>query len=410
MNNPASPVPYGRQTIEEDDIAAVVEVLRGDWLTQGPKVGEFEEALAAYTGAKYAVAVASGTAALHLACLAAGVERGHSGVTSAITFVASSNAVAYCGGTPGFADVDLATGLINLASLQDRLERFAAAGSPPKVIVPVSFTGQCPDLPAIKELARKHGALVIEDAAHSLGAAYRDGAGKVHSSASCTHTDMAILSFHPVKTVTTGEGGAITTNDPVLADKLRKLRTHGIHRNPQELTRGQEGPWYYEQNELGFHYRLTDFQSALGITQLRKIERFLASRREIAAYYREEIPKLGLDRYLQTCAESPATVAHGYHLFPIRLLRKPGETIAQLEARRKTLFLAMKADGFSPQVHYIPVPLQPYYRERYGEKIEEYPIAQEFYAGAISLPIWPNLPAAAMKKVLETLSKNLVSA
>jgi len=404
------PIPYGRQTIEEDDISAVVEVLRGDWLTQGPKIGEFEQALAAFTGAKFAVAVSSGTAALHLACLAAGVQPGTSGVTSAITFVASSNAVAYCGGTPGFADVDLTTGLIDLDSLEAKLRKMANAGLPPRVVLPVSFTGQCPDLTSIQDLARRFGAMVIEDAAHSLGATYRDSTGKIHSSASCTHTDMAILSFHPVKTVTTGEGGAITTNDLVLAETLRKLRTHGIHRNPGEMVLPQEGPWYYEQNELGFHYRLTDFQCALGITQLRKIDRYLQSRREIASFYREAIVSSGLDRHLQPCAEHASMVTHGYHLFPIRLLKKPGESLEQLGQRRKALFLHMKSQGFSPQVHYIPVPMQPFYQKQYGERMDQYPTAHEFYSGVISLPIWPNLPVASREKTIVVLKNFLENA
>ena len=273
------PLSYSRQWVDDSDIEAVAAVLKDDWLTQGPTVAVFEQVLARYCGARFAVAVSSGTAALHLACLAAGVGPGDVGITSPITFVASANCIAYCGGTPSFADIDSATVNLDPGALWS-----ACARRPPKVIVPVDFAGQCSDLPTIAKIAREFGALVIEDAAHALGASYWHE-GRAFRAGGCDHSDMAVLSFHPVKHVTTGEGGAVLTNDPVLHRRLQELRSHGITRDAARLSR-QDGPWYYEQHQLGYNYRITDFQSALGLSQLTRLDSFVTRRRELVELYR----------------------------------------------------------------------------------------------------------------------------
>jgi len=372
--SPQNPVlPYGRQCVDEDDIAAVVEVLRGDWMTTGPAVAEFERQLAEVCGAKHAVAVSNGTAALHLAALAAGVGPGDYGITSPITFVASANCIAYCGGTPGFADVDPRTITLDLEKLDAACRRRA-----PKVIIPVDFGGLPAELPVIRAIAQRYGALVIEDAAHALGATYTHE-GAEYRAGSCAHTDMAILSFHPVKHIATGEGGAILTNDPVLCRKLQDLRTHGIHKDPARLTRN-DGPWYYEQSDLGFNYRITDFQCALGVSQLRKLPAFIERRREIVRQYGELLADLAEEAELLT--ETPGKRS-SYHLMVARV-RGGAE-------RRRRVFDELAARAIRPQVHYIPVHLQPWYREQYGFREGDFPAAEDYYAGCISLPLFPKM-------------------
>lgn len=376
------PLPYGRQTIEDDDVAAVVSTLEGDWLTQGPKVAEFEERLAETTGARYAVAVANGTAALHLAALAAGVRAGSTGITSTITFVASANCIRYAGGAPFFCDVDADTGLLDLASLRSRVDELVKSGRAPRVIIPVDMTGAVPDLEATRAIAESVGAVVIEDAAHSLGSTYGGG----HRAASCVHSHMAILSFHPVKHVTTGEGGAITTNDEALYRELRDLRTHGITKDASKLTR-DDGPWYYEQHALGFNYRITDMQCALGISQLAKLGRFVDRRRELAAIYDAEFASSTNDiRPLRV----PPGCRSAHHLYVVRVVARPGETLASIGARRRALFIQLRERNIFAQVHYIPVHTQPdYVRNGLGEG--SFPGADAYYASVISLPLFPGM-------------------
>jgi UDP-4-amino-4,6-dideoxy-N-acetyl-beta-L-altrosamine transaminase len=392
------PLPYGRQWIDDDDVAAVVECLRGDWLTQGPRVEAFEQALCEATGAKFAVAVSSGTAALHLAALACGIGPGDVGITSAITFTASANCVAYCGGLPQFADVDPETGLLDLRSLAERAEESSRAGKPPRVFVPVDFAGQSADLPAVRAIADRYGAKVISDAAHSLGGAYSWDGREVRCG-SCTHSDAAILSFHPVKHVTTGEGGAVLTNDPVLASRVRDLRTHGIHRDPSRLTRSDEGPWYYEQDSLGYHYRISDLQCALGLSQIRKLRRFVERRNEIARMYDAAFMEPPFAGAIAPLRRRPATARHARHLYVVRLARRPEESIDSVAARRKALFLKLREKQIFAQVHYIPVPMQPYY----GRDVSRCPKAAEFYAGCLSLPLFPEMTDADGGRVVDAL-------
>lgn len=391
------PLPYGRQTIEDDDIEAVVSCLRSDFLTQGPAVKRFEESLCEATGAKYAVAVANGTAALHLAALAAGVREGDTGVTSTITFVASANCLRYAGGTVAFADVDPETGLATASSIEARVKEAKS----PRVIVPVDLTGAVADLPAIASLAKARKMLVIEDAAHSLGADY-EHEGKRYRAASCAHSDMAILSFHPVKHVTTGEGGAITTNDEAIYKELLDLRTHGITKDPSKLEKS-EGPWYYEQRTLGFNYRITDMQCALGASQMNKLGRFVSRRREIAARYDEAFAQhADVVRPLAV----PKGVRSAYHLYVIRVVAKSGEGLEGVAARRKQLYLTLAEKKIFTQVHYIPVHRQPDF-VKHGMGKEHLPGADAYYASCLSLPMFPAMTDGDVDRVVRAVVESV---
>jgi UDP-4-amino-4,6-dideoxy-N-acetyl-beta-L-altrosamine transaminase len=377
-------LPYGRQWLDDDDIDAAVRVLRGDWLTQGPGVAAFEQALAEACGARHAVAVSSATAGLHLGCFAAGVGPGDVGITSPITFVASANCIAYCGGTPCFADIDPATVTLDPAALEAVCIR-----RKPKVIIPVDFAGQPADLPAIQHIAQHQGAIVIEDAAHSIGARYQHD-GIWHRTGSCAHADMAVVSFHPVKHITTGEGGAVLTNSPDLYARLLRLRSHGITREPALLTR-DDGPWYYEQHELGFNYRITDIQCALGRSQLRKLPRFVERRRQLVERYRARLADLAAE--VELLLEGAGRHS-SYHLL-----------IAQLRnsAVRRRTFEALAARGIRCQVHYIPVHLQPWYREHVGTRDGDFPRAEAYYERCISLPLFPAMTDADVDRVTDAL-------
>lgn len=338
-------ISYSRHHLDQSDIDAVVDVLNSNYLTQGSKVCEFEEALAQYTGAKYAVAVSSGTAALHLAALAMGMEPGKIGVTSPITFAASANCFLYAGADVKFTDVDPITGLMCLQSLEETVQSCPNPG----LIIPVSLQGRVPQLEKIQSIAKKYSWLVLEDAAHSLGATYSVD-NKIYKSASCSHTDAAILSFHPVKHITTGEGGAFLTNSKEFADKVRLLRSHGIVR-PQ---RPGEPSWYYEQTHLGYNYRLTDIQAALGASQLKRLPLFLEKRRQIASFYRDHLSQ---EPFTNIFKLSPPDPGHSYHLFVLMFLE---------ENIRNEAHEYLKSKGFFTQIHYVPIYKFPYYVEKYG--------------------------------------------
>jgi UDP-4-amino-4,6-dideoxy-N-acetyl-beta-L-altrosamine transaminase len=388
-------LPYGRQTIEDDDVEAVVRALRGDWLTQGPTVLAFEEKLAEATGARYAVAVSNGTAALHLACLAGGVRPGTTGLTTTITFVASANAIRYAGGTPALCDVDPETSLLDVASLERRVSELVAQGRPPKVLVPVDMTGAMADLAAVRALADRIGAVVIEDASHSIGA-IRDG----ERAASGKSAHMATLSFHPVKHLTTGEGGAITTNDESLYRELCELRTHGITRDAAKL-RKNDGPWYYEQHALGYNYRITDVQCALGLSQLQKLPRFLARRRELAALYDRAFVELAPRIRPLTV---PAGCTSAYHLYVVRLVAHDGEARESVAARRKALYTHLRERQILPQVHYIPVHAQPDFIDS-GFAGGDFPGADAYYASCLSLPLFPGMADADVTRVVSAVAE-----
>jgi perosamine synthetase len=374
-----SPLPYGRQWVDEEDIARVLETLRSDWLTQGPAIRRFEEALARAVGARHAVALATGTAALHAACFAAGIGPDAEVVTSPLTFAACGNAVLYLGGRPVFADVCRDTG--NL----DPAETLMALTPRTRALLPVDYAGHPADMDAFREIARGRDLLVIEDAAHSLGARL---AGRPVGALA----DLTIFSFHPVKTITTGEGGAVTTDDDELARRLRLFRTHGITRDAGEFVQSdvEQGPWYYEMQELGFNYRITDLQCALGLSQLRRLGEFVERRRAIVNRYREAF---GADEALMVPVLRPGAEP-AWHLFPLRL------RLERLRVTRGALFEALRGRGLGVQVHYIPIHLQPYYRKHFGYTLGDYPEAEKYYAAEISLPLFPRMTDEDVEDVI----------
>jgi UDP-4-amino-4,6-dideoxy-N-acetyl-beta-L-altrosamine transaminase len=373
-------IPYGRQDIDQADIDAVTEVLRSDWLTQGPAVPRFEAEVAAYCGAVHGVAVNSATSALHLACLALGLGPGDRLWTTPNTFVASANCGRYCGAEVDFVDIDARTYNLDAAILADKLNHAARQGTLPKVIVPVAFAGQSCDMAAIRRAAEAHGCAVIEDAAHAIGGRYRD-----QPVGSCAYADIAIFSFHPVKIITTGEGGMAMTNDPALAARMRRLRSHGISREADEMTGPADGPWYCQQLELGYNYRMTDIQAALGASQMRRLDAFVARRQALAERYDRLLAGLPLT----TPYRAPERVS-AYHLYVV-VLDQP--------ERRRPVFEALRAAGIGVNVHYIPVHTQPYYRAL-GFKPGDFPVAEAYYAGAISLPMHAGLSDAQQDEVI----------
>jgi UDP-4-amino-4,6-dideoxy-N-acetyl-beta-L-altrosamine transaminase len=368
---PTHPLPYGRQHISEADIAAVVETLRSDFLTQGPRVTEFETRFAAYVGAKHAVAVSNGTAALHLCALALGVQPGQRVITTPITFAASANCVRYCGGEVHFADIDPATGLLDLKQVRALLE------AQPKGyftgLIPVDFAGLAVDMEAARALANEFGLWIIEDACHAPGGFFVDSEGKQRNCGSGQLAELAIFSFHPVKHIATGEGGMITTNDDALARHLRRLRTHGIERDATGLLRQDEGGWYMEMQELGYNYRISDILCALGISQLSRADEGLARRRALAATYDAAfaaVPEIDV--------LAPGQQGHAYHLYVIQI------------ANRRGLYEYLRTKNILAQVHYVPVHRMPYY-EKLGWKAGDFPHAEAYYARCLSLPLYPTL-------------------
>lgn len=381
-------IPYARQQLNDSDIAAVVEVLRSERLTQGPAIETLERAIAGYCGVRHAVAVSSGTAALHLACRALDIGPGDRVWTSPITFVASANCALYCGAEVGFVDIDPGTRNLCVATLADRLERAARDGTLPKAVVVVHFAGLSCDMAAIGALAGRYGFRVIEDAAHALGGRYRDapvGCGR--------HSDLTVFSLHPVKTITSGEGGVVTTSDARLDARLRRLRSHGIERDAKAWVAEAEGGWYYELTELGYNYRITDIQAALGASQAARIDEFVAARRRLAARY--DAALAGLPLRLPQC-DPAAGSAH--HLYVIEL---PGGA-----AQRRRVYDGLHADGIGVQVHYIPVHLQPLYRAL-GFGPGDFPHAEAYYAGALSLPLYPGLRDDEQQRVVSALRRRL---
>lgn len=388
-------IPYGRQSIDRSDIGDVSRVLRTDWITQGPKVSEFEEALASYCGAKYAVAVSSGTAALHIACLAAGLKAGDEAVTTPVTFVATANSVLYAGAKPVFADIDRNTVNIDAGKIKEKITGRT------KAILPVHFAGLVCDMEGIGREAKKNKLVVIEDACHALGAEYRtQSAGRKAQSVwkragCCEHSDMTVFSFHPVKSITTGEGGAVTTNSEILYRKLLALRSHGAYKDERTAS---VGGWYYEMRDLGFNYRMTDMQCALGLSQLKKLNDFLERRREIASTYNGEFGGLG-DIVTLPGGDSPER-KHAWHLY---LLRIDPEKVS---LTKREVYDLLQGKGIGVQVHYLPVYRHPYYREN-GYKDVFCPVAEKYYEEAVSLPIFPSLSAKELKYVIKTV-KNLI--
>ncbi|HET6159790.1 MAG TPA: UDP-4-amino-4,6-dideoxy-N-acetyl-beta-L-altrosamine transaminase [Dongiaceae bacterium] len=383
-------IPYGRQWIDDADIQAVIDTLRSDWLTQGPAVGKLEVALAELCRVPHAIAVNSATSALHIACLAIGAGPGDVVWTVPNTFVASANCARLCGADVDFVDVDPRTYNISLPALREKLVLAKTARRLPKAIIPVHFSGRAPDQEAIWALAKEYGFRVIEDASHSVGATH-DG----EPVGSCRWSDIAIFSFHPVKIVTTAEGGLATTRDPELAERLARLRTHGITKDERLLTNKDEGGWYYEQIELGLNYRLTDMQAALGLSQLRRLNQFLQRRRELVARYERLLADVPVTRPLIDLIDESA-----WHLYVIRIdPKRAGKT-------RRQVYDSMRAADIGVQVHYLPVHLQPYYRAL-GFKPGHCPEAELYSDQALSLPLYPAMSDADQDQVVETLKKSL---
>lgn len=379
-------IPYGRQSISADDIDAVVEVLRSDWLTQGPAIERFEQAMAATCDARHAVAVSNATAALHIACLALELGPGDWLWTSPNTFVASANCALYCGAAVDFVDIDPQTLNLDVGKLAVKLAEAERLGRLPKVLVPVAFAGQSCDLAGIRQLADRYGFKVIEDASHAVGAYYLGrpvGCG--------AYADITVFSFHPVKIITTGEGGLLTTQDEQLAERLRRLRSHGITRDPALMTQASDGPWYYQQLELGYNYRMTDIQAALGLSQLTRLPAFVARRRALAERYGELLKGLPL-----TLPSAQPGADSAWHLYPVRV---QGEA---LRKRHGQIFTALRAAGIGVNLHYIPVHLQPYYRAL-GFGPGDFPEAERYYSEAISLPLYPDMTDEQQEQVVQAL-------
>lgn len=367
-------IPYGRQDISEEDILNVISVLRSDFLTQGPAVPLFEEAVANYCGVSYALSVNSATSALHIACLALGLGPGDRLWTTPITFVASANCGLYCGAQIDFVDIDSQTYNMSVDKLAAKLESAEKSGTLPKVVVPVHMCGQPCDMEAIHSLGNQYGFRIIEDASHAIGATY-----KKEPVGNCRYSDITVFSFHPVKIITTGEGGMALTNTPELMEKMRLLRSHGITRDPLAMTHVPDGPWYYQQIELGFNYRMTDFQAALGTSQMKRLDAVVTRRRHLAKRYDDMLAELPLRTPWQHPSADSAR-----HLYVVRLPSDRGEGF------HRRVFERMREAGIGVNLHYIPVYLQPYY-QKLGFKEGVCPEAELYYAEAISLPLYPGL-------------------
>jgi UDP-4-amino-4,6-dideoxy-N-acetyl-beta-L-altrosamine transaminase len=391
-------LPYGRQSIDDDDVAAVVAALKSDFLTTGPLVQAFEKDLAARTGAREAVVCNSGTAALHLAAIGAGLTSGDSAIVSAMTFSGTANAVRYCGGEVVFADVDPETGLMGAGHLDEAMTRAKRAGHRPKAAFPVHINGQCMDPAGFAVAAARHDLKIIEDACHTLGGRY--GKALEHTVGACDHSDFAVFSFHPVKAVTTGEGGAVTLKDPEVAERLRRVRAHGMARDPSLFRHpeafhadGEDAPWYHELVELGFNYRATDISCALGLSQLAKLDRFCAERLRLAARYDARLGPLG--PWVRPIGRTP-DCQPAWHLYAV-LIDFPG-----VGKSRSAVMRELRDRSIGTQVHYIPVPDHPYYRERYGSI--DLPGTRAYYNRVLSLPLFVGMTDADVDRVVETLA------
>ena len=390
-------IPYGRQHITQTDIDAVVAVLQSDFLTQGSQVPAFEERVATYTGAKFGVAVNSATSALHIACLALGLGQGEKGKddwlwTTPITFTASANCGLYCGANIDFVDIDPLTLNMSINALAEKLQLADAENRLPKIVIPVHFTGEPCDMAASHALSQQYGFKVIEDASHAIG-------GKYHKQpiGNCEFSDITVFSFHPVKIITTAEGGLATTNDPALAEKMQLLRSHGITRDANLMTDEPDGGWYYQQIDLGFNYRMTELQGALGVSQMNYLDDFVTRRHQLAKRYDELLKDLPI----MLPYRNPANYS-GFHLYPIQLTADSGKT-------RKQVFDSLRAQNIGVNVHYIPVHTQPYYA-KLGFKQGDFPHAERYYAQAISLPLYYDLSEALQDQVVDALKIALAQA
>jgi len=380
---------YGKQTIQQDDIDAVTEVLKGDWLTQGPYVKQFEDDLSEKFGAKYVSAVANGTAGLHLIGLALGWNKDDIVITSPITFLASANCILYSGATPGFVDIDPSTYTIDVKKLEERIILYSKQKKNVKAVVAVDYAGLPCDWKKLRELADYYNFQLVNDNCHALGAEIDND-----STYATKYADVVNMSFHPVKHITSGEGGAVLTNDEQLDEQIKILRTHGMTKDENLLTKN-DGPWYYEMHSLGYNYRITDIQSALGSSQLKKLDRFVERRNEIADYYNESFS--GDDRFI--IPHVAKNIKHAYHLYPLQI------KIDNLNISKKEFFEKMREQNIGLQVHYIPVHTQPYYKDKFDFKEGDYPIAEEFYKNEVSIPIYPLLENDDLDYIVKTIKE-----
>lgn len=383
-------IPYGRQDITQSDIDAVVSVLRSDYLTQGPVVPKFEQAVASYCGTTHALAVNSATSALHIACLALGLGAGDWLWTSPITFVASANCGLYCGARVDFVDIDPRTYNLCPQELERKLEQAEREGRLPKVVVPVHLCGQPCDMQAIHALAQRYGFKIIEDASHAIGGRYQGS-----PIGNCEYSDITVFSFHPVKIITTAEGGMALTNSPELAKKMALFRSHGITRDPAQMTHAADGPWYYQQIELGYNYRMTELQAALGVSQMERLDQYVTRRHQLARQYDELLETLPVT----TPWQHPDSYS-GLHLYPIRL------QLDNIQKSHLQVFESLRELGIGVNLHYIPVHTQPYY-QRMGFQLGDFPQAQAYYHEAISLPMYQTLTGAHQDQVVTALRKVL---
>lgn len=384
-------IPYGRQNISQQDIDAVIAVLNSDFLTQGPQVPLFEQSVLDVVGAKYAVAVNSATSALHIACLALGVGKGDVVWTSPITFVASANCALYCGADIDFIDIDEKTYNLSITKLEEKLIQAKVENKLPKVVIPVHLCGQSCDMEKIYQLSQEYGFKIIEDASHAIGGKYQE-----QYIGSCQYSDITIFSFHPVKIVTTAEGGMAVTNNEKLAQKMDLLRSHGITRNTELMTKESDGVWYYQQIDLGFNYRMTELQAGLGVSQMQRLEQFVAKRHQIAKRYNELFADLPVVLPYQL-----ENTYSGLHLYVIRL------KLDKLKKTHQQIFNELRERGIGVNVHYIPVHTQPYY-QNLGFKQGDFPNAEQYYAEAVSLPMFPDLTDEQIQYIYTTLKEVLV--